>query len=152
MSSTQEIDRERCLYLTELGEPEDNSVRFVLAAAHTPGPPEDSKIGDHVIPGTREIVADESTPAWEVIFHSYIAYSVRNESFTVADQNESHVGNLFRTYSRSKFLDFVSLGTIADDQHPGPFVHYSILCLNHIIGVASTEPPEIRKVRAGAVA
>jgi len=150
MSSTNEIDRQKYLYLTEISEPEDNALRLVIEGAHTPGPVADLRIGDIVLPGTREIVADHSTPAWELVFQSYVAYSVRNESFATFGPEEASVGSSFRTYTRSNFLDFVSSGTFADEQHPGPFVHYCILCLNHIIDVVSTEPPEIKRLRAGS--
>lgn len=49
-------------------------------------------------------------------------------------------GSAFAVYSKSRYLDFIEVGTIADDIHLGPFKHYGIHALNHIIDVVSTEP------------
>jgi hypothetical protein len=147
MMVSNEIDAER--YLTSLSEPDVNVLRLVIEAAHASGPKRDVEIGEHVIRNTVSIVADESTPAWEVVFSSYIAYGVRNESFTTSDEDETFVGKRFVTYEKSKFLEFVRTSTFADETHPGPFVHYGIFCLDHIVDVVSTEEPEIRRLRDG---
>jgi len=40
-------------------------------------------------------------------FDWYIAYSVRNESFTVIDEYEMYKGSAFAVYSKSRYLDFI---------------------------------------------
>jgi hypothetical protein len=67
----------------------------------------------------------------------------------VADESEEHTGRVFCVYSKSKFLDFVKAGTIASDDQPGPYKHYGIVCLDHIVDVASVQKPEIRVLRQG---
>ncbi len=81
---------------------------------------------------------------FELDWPSYIAYSIRNESFCTADAYEKFEGKLFVKYTRSRYLDFVTSATFADSSHPGPFAHYGIFCLNHIIDVVSTDPPTVK--------
>ena len=93
------------------------------------------------------IDVDYALPIIRLTFDWYIAYSVRNESFTVIDEYEMYKGSAFAVYSKSRYLDFIEIGTIADDIHPGPFKHYGIHALNHIIDVVSTEPPRISVIQ-----
>jgi hypothetical protein len=59
------------------------------------------------------------------------------------DEYEVFEGGVFSIYSKSRYLDFIDVSTIASVDHPGPFKHYGINALNHIIDVVSTEPPTI---------
>lgn len=63
------------------------------------------------------------------------------------DHSEKFEGRLFRIYAESKFLSYIAAGTIATHDYPGPFKHYGIVCVNHVIEVASTEPPTITLLR-----
>lgn len=90
---------------------------------------------------------DYALPIIRLTFDWYIAYSVRNESFTVIEEYEMYKGSAFAVYSKSRYLDFIEVGTTADDIHPGPFKHYGIHALNHIIDVVSTEPPSISVIQ-----
>ncbi|MGG0847798.1 hypothetical protein [Peribacillus simplex] len=89
------------------------------------------------------IDVDETFPVIRIEFDWYISYSVRNESFTMLDEYEEFKGGIFCIYSKSRYLDFVKLSTIASDFHPEPYKHYGINALNHIIDVVSTDPPTI---------
>jgi len=81
-------------------------------------------------------------------FDSYVSYTVTNESFTVRDDYEVYEGEVFRVYTKSRYLDFVKLGTIAEDIFPEEsFVHYQVPCLNHIIDIISYERPHITEIK-----
>lgn len=145
MNAIDQINSHRYLYVTEIGEPRDNALRVVVTAG---------RIGDEaaegledVAPDSREVVADAEPPSYEILFEHYIAYSVLNESFTVWDDEETFEGKLFRIYSESKFLTYIAAGTIATDDYPGPFRHYGIAALNHIVEVASMQPPRVTVLR-----
>jgi hypothetical protein len=84
------------------------------------------------------IISDETCKKYKLTFKNYDAYSVRNESFTVWDDEEEFTGNLFRIFSKSKFLDYVAASTVAVEDVLGAYKHYEIVCLNHIIDVASS--------------
>jgi len=147
MNLIEQIDRHTYLYLTEISEPEDNVLRLVIEEARPSGEPEDMKIGDVTLPGTRFIISDESCYAYEVIFSSYVAYSVRNESYVGQDESEEFTGRQFCVYSKSRFLDYVRAATFASDDYPGKLNHYGINCLNHIVDTVSIEEPHIDILR-----
>ncbi|MGI8653716.1 MAG: hypothetical protein ACR2LC_00700 [Pyrinomonadaceae bacterium] len=148
MNLIEQIDRHTYLYLTEIGEPEDNVLRLVIEEARASGEPEDMKIGDVTLSGAKSIVSDESCYAYEVLFGSYVAYAVMNESYDVGqNESEEFTGRLFCVYSKSRFLDYVRVATFASDDYPGKLNHYGINCLNHIVDVVCVGEPEISILR-----
>jgi hypothetical protein len=147
MNLIEQIDRHEYLYLTEIGEPEDNVLRLVIEEARAGGEPGDMKIGDVTLSGARPIVSDEHCFAYEVVFGSYVAYSVRNESFVGQDESEEFTGRRFCVYSKSRFLDYIRAATFASDDYPGRLNHYGINCLNHIVDVVSVEEPRVDILR-----
>lgn len=76
--------------------------------------------------GTRIEVTDESA-AFEVVWNKYVAYSVMNESFAAADEQERFTGNRIRLYSKSRFMDCVARASFACDEYPGPTQHIAVL-------------------------
>ena len=144
MDVGQLLDSHTYLYVTSVAEPEDN----VLLVRVEEGRVLQGEAGADGLIGA-PIVADEQSTAYELLFPAYVAYAVRNESYTVCDPEEEFTGRVFAIYTRSKFLDFVRAGTFADDAYPGPYTHYAIHALNHILDVAALEPPELTVVRAG---
>src|SRR5829696_9636163 len=147
MEHVDQINQHAYLYLTEIGEPEDNVLRLVIEEARASGEPEEMKIGDVVLSGARPIVSDDTCYAYEVVFGGYVAYSVRNESYTPEDKSEEYTGRLFRVYSKSHFLDYVWVATFASDEYPGKLNHYEVVCENHMVDVVSIGEPEIIVVR-----
>ena len=130
------------LYLSELAEPDDNSLRVILHEARSGDALSVADISGPVT-AVRPIEHRPGYQVFELNWNSYIAYSVRNESYASRDTNEVFEGELFRTYSQSRYLDFVAASTIASADYPGPFRHWGIICLNHVIDVVSVDEPEI---------
>ena len=140
-----EIDSCKFVYLRYLGEPEDNALRIVIEEAKADGPAQDVEVlPGHVLSGSRAIESDETCRTFELFWSSYVAYSVRNESFCTLDNSEVHEGRLFCVYSKSHFLDYVSRATFAREDYPGPLQHWGINCLNHVIDVVFTKEPTVR--------
>jgi len=81
------------------------------------------------------------------MFEDYIAYAVTNESYA-GGIIEKYEGKLARVYSESAFLNYISQGTFASSDYPGPFVHYGFCCLNQILDIVAENPPSIRVVSA----
>lgn len=128
------------IYLNSLFEPEDNALILDIDRCMINGIP----VGDNSnFSSYGAIEVDETLPILRLEFDWYIAYSVTNESFSVMDDSEVFEGKVFSIYSKSYYLDFIKNNTIADDMHPGPFKHYGINALNHVINVISTEPPNV---------
>lgn len=141
-----QINRHKYLYLDELGEPRENELRMVVSKAIASDETENLELGNTRLSG-RPIISNESSSRYEIIFDSYIAYTVLTESYVAGDPNDPNIGLLFRSYSNSVFLDYVSKATFATDEFPGIFTHYEIVCLNHIIEVASVTEPKVSRIR-----
>lgn len=147
-SLLQEIDSCKNLFLTGISEPETNSLRLLLSEGRVSEVEETWDIAGVALPGVRTIDITGQSRRFEVSWHCYISYAVRDESYCSWDKEEEWVGASFRVYSKSKFLDFIGNGTFATAEYPGPFKHYEIVCLDHIIDVVSEEPPTVRVVGA----
>ena len=120
------------IYLDELTEPEENSLRILINICSN-------------IDSPFEVEKDSSV---QLDFESYISYSIINESFTETDKYEISEGERFRIFTKSRYLDFVKISTIAEDIFPDdPFTHYCIPCLNHIIDIISFKEPKIIELK-----
>ena len=148
MNLIEQINRHKYLYLAEIGEPSDNVLRLVIEQATTSVEEHNLEIGETIISGLRNIISDETCFVYEIIFESYIAYSVLNESYARVDESEIFTGNLLRLYSKSNFLDYLKLATFAAEDYPGKFEHYEIVGLNHVIEVASVDNPQVSILRS----
>ena len=131
------------LYLHELGEPRDNSLRLVIHSART------EPLGTGV-EGLRPqastwapIIPTKDSHRFELTWPNYVAYAVRDESFAQSSLNEIFSGHLARVYKKSDFLAYVEKATFAGPDYPGPLTHVSILCLNHIIDVVAVGLPAV---------
>ena len=142
------IDACRWVFLREIGEPQDNSLRIVIEEAKADGPPKDIGIlQGNVISGTRPIESDASSRAFALLWPSHVAYAVRNEAFCMLDGEELWEGRLFCLYSKSHFLDYVARATFASADYPGSLRHWGINCLNHIVDVVSAADPQIWEIK-----
>ncbi len=151
MSGSPELDSlnsVKYLYLRELSEPKDNSLRIVVDEAvdnrSAPSPVHPD------LPELREILKDswpiESTASckrFEFSWKYYIAYLVTEECVGSCGgyNDEVYTGELFRVYTKSHFLEHLARDTGA---HVEPIRHFKLICLNHLIDVASYTLPEIR--------
>jgi hypothetical protein len=148
MNFIELINQHRHLYLTEIHEPEDNVLKLVIAEGKVSGPRETIRVGSLEIKDAGHIVVADDSSIYEIIFDQYIAYSVRNESYTQLDEEEEFEGRLACIYTKSKFLDYVRASTFASDDFPGPLKHYGFNCLNHIVDIVSMSPPNIAEWRS----
>lgn len=139
------------LYLRELSEPRDNSLRVVVdeavgtsrgsTRANYPDLPELKEI----LTGARAIETTEACRAFELVWDSYVAYLVTEECVGSCGSYDDEVfsGKLFRVYAKSHFLEHLARDT---GGHSEPMKHYKLTCLNHLIDVASYGAPQVRIV------
>ncbi|MDN3451813.1 MAG: hypothetical protein WBF39_05900 [Planococcus donghaensis] len=140
MNYTELLQCQSYLYLNSLFEPEDNALIVDIDRCKINATP----IGEtDTVSSYDPFDVDETLPIIRLEFDFHIAYSVLNESFTALDKYEVYEGRFFSLYSKSRYLDFIEIGTTAEDEHPGPYKHYGINTLNHTIDVISTEPPRV---------
>ncbi|WP_342543774.1 hypothetical protein MHH33_12750 [Paenisporosarcina sp. FSL H8-0542] len=138
------------IYLNNLSEPEENSLCILIDRCKIGNKSEDIDLGERLTEAYYPIEVDDGLPAIHLEFESYVSYSVINESFTVMDDYEVFQGEIFKIYTKSRYLDFIKAGTIAEDIFPeDKFVHYQVPCLNHIIDIISYEEPKITEKKRG---
>ncbi len=151
----EELNKHKYLDILEIGETDEWNFRLVIAEAGTfenspavtPEEEPNDKIRKLLNEG-KPIEVTESSKLYEIVFSDYITYSVTNESYANAGETEEYEGKLARIYSKSAFLDYVANNTFVTSDYPGPFKHYGFCCLNHIIDVASVEPPKVKVINA----
>ncbi|HWU55780.1 MAG TPA: hypothetical protein VN175_09780 [Rhizomicrobium sp.] len=135
------------VYLTEFGEPETNMLRVVVAEAFAVGVARE--IPDTGLLG-REIVVTPQSRHFELLWESYVAYSVRNESFAEFDKDRPPSKSKFTERSASAYLRFVAETTFANavvgSVLKGPLRHWEITCADHFLDVVSTVPPTVRMI------
>ena len=100
MNLFDQLNTHKYLYLYKLYEQKDLELCVVVDEAKVLGD-EHQHAGRASAYGA--IVTDETCNKYKLTFENYVAYSVRNESFTVLDNEERFTGNLFRQFSKSKF-------------------------------------------------
>jgi hypothetical protein len=147
MNLIEQIDREEWIYFREISEPDINVLRIVIEGAKTSIETYDIDLGGAKIADVHPIVSDETCDKYEIIFGSYIAYAVLNESYASVDEGQESTGKYFRVYSKSRFLDYVGAASFASEDYPGNSTHYEIACLDHIVEVVSVDEPEINLMR-----
>ncbi len=136
--------------LLRITEPEINSLTLYFSRSKVSNVTEDLNMNGYILKSTRAIIPDNNYSDIIIDFDTYITYSVRNESFTSWDDYEIFDGNMaFRIYKKSRFLDFIKSSTTAlevcGDVYP-PLFHYGIVCLNHIIDIASYSKPTVTEI------
>ena len=132
------------LYLRELCQPKDNSIIVILDEAIESAPTSHTE-GSITFRNVRHIEVTRNSRSFELTWSYYVAYSVGNESFMLPSEGEEIAsGRLLRVYRRSHFLDYLAKTTWGDADWHGPVIHIGVICLNHIVDVASTELPKIR--------
>lgn len=148
MSFETEIQGCKWLFLNSISEPSDNELLLQIFEAFSLPSSRDalrplSEALDLNLPLVSPIEHVTGCKIFTFQWPSYVAYSVRNESYTTMDNYEIFEGRNFVKYSQSRYLDFVRDATFADDSFPGPMTHWGIFCLNHIIDVVSCHQPEV---------
>lgn len=131
------INQVQYLYLRSSSEPRDNSLRLVVEEA-TSG-------SGAALPGVSQyspMEAAENSKTFELYWKHYVAYLVTEECVGSCGkyQDEVYAGKLLRHYTKSHFLDHLIRDT---GGHFKAIQHYKLICLNHLIDVASEDPPEI---------
>ena len=115
------------------------------------GPPTAEQLAEEPLPELRKLLATAKAinhgpncRIFNLVWASYIGYAVENESYGTQEPKISvGTGRLVVEYTQSVYLSYLSQATFATPDYPGPFKHWAVHCLNHIIHVASMEEPFI---------
>jgi hypothetical protein len=143
MDLFDQINTHKYLYLDRLYEEKDLELCVVVDEAKIlGGEPNTLENASQYGP----IVSDHTCEKYKIVFKNYLAYLVTNEIVARGDNDEQFTGNLLRTYSKSKFLEYMASTTNGAIDVFGPCTHYEVVTLNQIIDVAATREPEIEIV------
>ncbi len=134
------INTAKYLYLDKISEENELELRIYVNEAVSDSSQCETVEG---IEGCFPIITNETCARYELVFENYVGYSVRNESYTSMDSKEKFKGNLFRLYTNSRFLDYIRSSSIAPDVLATRLKHYEIVCLSHVIDVATEHIPAI---------
>jgi hypothetical protein len=145
------------LYLGALTEPSVNAIRIVLLEAKAGAPidadtlaSESDPVLRSILVGSRKIDHFPGCRRFELVWKSYIGYSIVNESYSNGEPDTSvAVGvrrRLFVEFSRSQYLDYLAEASFASNDYPGPYRHWAIYCQDHTIDIASQVDPIIREI------
>lgn len=146
--SFAEIDSCEYLFLRDMREPRENSLRLMVEAGSAIPEASTLIIAGTAITGCHKVESNEQSPLFEILWEIYVAYSVRNESYVGPDAPEEvSAGGHMRLYSKSNFLEYIAHTTFACPEYPGPLQHVRINCECHIIDIVSTALPRIRRIR-----
>jgi hypothetical protein len=143
------LNSTRYLYLREIAEPRDNSLRVVVQEAVVnpggisrshPDLPELAKMLESASP----IESTETCRTFELTWRHYVAYLVTENCVGSCgrDDDEIYTGKLFRVYTKSHFLEHLARDT---GGHTEPILHFKLICLNHLIDVAAYVAPEFKQ-------
>jgi hypothetical protein len=146
-----EIDRCKYLYLASISEPAEGGLKLVIQEARAGGKPSAAVLSNELLPELKEILSKSSAiehgpgcKVFEIYWSRYIAYSVENESYALSQSPEDKSqGRLFKLYETSAYLEYLEKVSFASADYPRPYKHWGVICLDHIVNVASTEEPVI---------
>ena len=144
MNPWEQLDTHRYLFLLDLREVDGDFLTLQLAEGVVLEPAV-HPLGRAAKITSKPVEVTAASARYRVTFRDYVAFSVRNESYTNLDESEEFVGNNFRIFSKSRFLEYVAAATFASPAYPGGYTHYQLVCCDHIIDVASVEPPEVAR-------
>jgi hypothetical protein len=143
------LNSAKYLYLRELSEPRDNSLRLVVQEAVVnpggsvhphPELPELEQLSRSASP----IESADTCRTFELTWKWYIAYLVTEECVGSCGKYDDEVftGTLFRAYTKSHFLEHLGRDT---GGHTEQALHFKLTCLNHLIDVAAYAPPGVKQ-------
>jgi hypothetical protein len=141
------VNSVKYLYLRELSEPRDNALRIVVEEAvvnQAATAPVWSELPDleKILKGSSPIESTEGCKCFELLWKRYVAYLVTEECVgSCGHDDEVYTGALLRVYTKSHFLEHLARNT---GGHFEPIKHFKLICLNHLIDIASYSRPEIR--------
>jgi hypothetical protein len=142
------LNEAKYLFLRDISEPEENSLRLVVEEAiadhtQTISTTDPASPFAEILKGAAPVKAVEGCRRFEIQWSRYVAYLVTEESVGSGGnyEDEIYTGKLFREYTKSHFLDLLARDT---GGHFEPILHYKLICQNHLIDVAAYGPPEVR--------
>lgn len=121
------LDACRFVFLSDINELDHNGLRLIVSERVPTDIVERVHVGEVALAEGTRIAIASSSRHFELVWKQYLAYSVLNESYASVWQEED-IGERFRVFSRSRFLDYFASVSFASDGHPGRTTHYGVHC------------------------
>src|ERR1700690_2890692 len=146
-----EINNCGYIFLREIAEPSEGRLRLLIEEAFAEPIPNSINVSGTQIADVHPVGASDFSRLFEIQWESYIAYSVRNESFASLNEKERAApGTHCRVFPESEFLSYISRATFATAEYPGPFAHVGVFCENHAVDIVSPQVPSVRNLPPGS--
>ncbi len=142
-----EINSSKFVFLREISDSERGTLRVVIEQAEADEESTFVDFGGTRISGVHRIRPTEESHAYSLVWDHYVIYAVSNESFAAAEASAIYSGRCLRVYTKSHFLDYRNVATIASTEYPGPMQHVGLLTETHVIDVISTVEPQILRLK-----
>jgi hypothetical protein len=149
MDLIEQINRHESLLLVDLNrrEPGDEPTGLRLVVDEARRMSSSEKASWDEIGIVDPITSEGTRHRYQIFFFECIAYFVRDGiQIIFEDEDDYDVstgGRLFKTCSKSHFLDCARATTLAKYEAMGPFTHYRITCFYHVIDVLARDAPVI---------
>lgn len=101
------------------------------------------------IEDVRSIKVLSESELYSFKFQHFVSYNVTDEMFIQNSKDDLFEGGKLRSFSKSRFLEYVSATTWATADFPGELMHFQLNTLDHTIDVVTAEPPELGLVQSG---
>lgn len=141
----------RDFFVKEVSEPVEHTFRVVLAEARVSQAAEQIiELGHAALP----LEHDTNESFIEIIWKDCISYSLLDESYTSVGPTKSSDGSyisMLEIFDQSDYIDYLKKVSFADHVYPGPFKHYRLSSLTHIIDVISIYPPVFKNIKSSEV-
>lgn len=137
-----DLNQYKYLFLDTIKSTNENALIITLNIGEVSTKMEDLTINGVTLRDTRAILEDNAIRI-KLIFHSYVAYNVRRETYTVWSDYDVFKGQIVREYSKSRYMEYIKSDTIASDEWPGKLKHFGISCCWEIVDIISVDEPKI---------
>ncbi|MCA1592816.1 MAG: hypothetical protein LC754_09250 [Acidobacteria bacterium] len=157
MTALEQLNATKYVYLREISEPDKqtfNNLRVIVEEAvvnygesfHSDRPEIQAVFKD-----AHPIESVAGCKRFRLFWTHYVGYLVTEESVGSSARNgyadEQFTGSIFRTYTKSNFLDHIARNT---GGHIHDVQHFKLVCLDHLIDVASYYAPQIEVIDSPA--
>jgi hypothetical protein len=149
----EQLNSVKYLYLREIVEPDKkafNTLRIIVEEAiinyggTIPSTLSERPELREALKTAHPIELVEGCKLFQLDWKHYVAYLVTEEpvgsNASRGYGDESYEGRLLRLYSKSHFLDHIARNT---GGHIEDVLHYKLICLDHLIDIASYRAPEV---------
>lgn len=158
VTAVEQLNATKYLYLREISEPDKqtfNNLRLIVEEAivnESESVHSDRPELQEVLKHAHPIESVAGCRHFRLSWTHYIAYLVTEElvGSNAPDgyADEQFTGRTFRTYTKSHFLDYIGRNT---GGHIHEVQHFRLVCLDHLIDVASYYTPEVEMIDAPAL-